>query len=77
MSWVGGDLPNREQYLAELMEYVRLPLLSQDYLIQRVEEEPLLKQDTQCKFRHFVYSILGVLYRSFANVGMNYDCLEW
>ncbi|XP_063588131.1 ring canal kelch homolog [Penaeus indicus] len=49
MSWVGGDLPNREQYLAELMEYVRLPLLSQDYLIQRVEEEPLLKQDTQCK----------------------------
>lgn len=49
MSWVNGDLANREQYLAELMEYVRLPLLSQDYLIQRVEEEPLLKQDAQCK----------------------------
>ena len=52
MSWVNGDLANREQYLAELMEYVRLPLLSQDYLIQRVEEEPLLKQDAQCKFTH-------------------------
>lgn len=67
MSWVGGDLPNREQYLAELMEYVRLPLLSQDYLIQRVEEEPLLKQDTQCKFGHFVtlswYLVFEVFYR--------------
>ena len=50
MSWVNGDLSNREQYLAELVEYVRLPLLSQDYLIQRVEEEPLLKQDAQCKY---------------------------
>lgn len=50
MSWVSGDLANREQYLAELMEYVRLPLLSQDYLIQRVEEEPLLKQDAQCMY---------------------------
>ncbi|XP_064120222.1 ring canal kelch homolog [Macrobrachium nipponense] len=49
MSWVSGDLTSREQYLAELMEYVRLPLLPQDYLIQRVEEEPLLKQDTQCE----------------------------
>lgn len=49
MGWVGADLTNREQHLAELMEYVRLPLLSQDYLIQRVEEEPLLKQDSQCK----------------------------
>lgn len=50
MSWVNGDLAIREAYLAELMEYVRLPLLSQDYLIQRVEEEPLLKQDAQCKY---------------------------
>ncbi|CAL4174371.1 unnamed protein product, partial [Meganyctiphanes norvegica] len=49
MSWVGAELSSREQQLAELMEYVRLPLLSQDYLIQRVEEEPLLKHDTQCK----------------------------
>lgn len=33
------------------MEHVRLPLLSQDYLMQRVEEEPLLKLNLQCKFK--------------------------
>ena len=32
-----------------LVEHVRLPLLSQDYLIQRVETEPLLKADSSCK----------------------------
>lgn len=31
------------------MEHVRLPLLSQEYLVQRVEEEPLLKSDLKCK----------------------------
>lgn len=31
------------------MEHVRLPLLSQEYLVQRVEEEPLLKTDLKCK----------------------------
>lgn len=31
------------------MEYVRLPLLSQEYLVQRVEKEPLLKDDLLCK----------------------------
>jgi kelch-like protein 2/3 len=31
------------------MEHVRLPLLSQDFLIQRVEEEPLVKNNTVCK----------------------------
>ena len=49
MGWVSADLSSREQHLAELMEHVRLPLLSQDYLVQRVEEEPLLKSNTLCK----------------------------
>ncbi|XP_025837094.1 ring canal kelch homolog [Agrilus planipennis] len=49
ISWVQHDLENRRQYLAILMEHVRLPLMSQDYLVQRVEEEPLLKSDLQCK----------------------------
>mgnify|MGYP006365253981 CR=1 FL=1 len=31
------------------MEHVRLPLLSQDFLIQRVEEEPLIKNNSVCK----------------------------
>lgn len=49
MSWINYDLDNREHYLPQLMENVRLPLLSQDYLVQRVEEEPLLKASPQCK----------------------------
>ncbi|XP_045476736.1 ring canal kelch homolog [Harmonia axyridis] len=49
IGWVQHDLDNRRKHLASLMEHVRLPLLSQDYLVQRVEEEPLLKVDLQCK----------------------------
>lgn len=50
IAWVNHDLEKRKEYLAELMEHVRLPLLSQEYLVQRVEEEPLLKTNLQCKF---------------------------
>ncbi|XP_057671404.1 ring canal kelch homolog [Diorhabda carinulata] len=49
VAWVQNDLENRKQHLSSLMEYVRLPLMSQEYLVQRVEEEPLLKTDLQCK----------------------------
>lgn len=49
IAWVQHDLDVRRKHLASLMEHVRLPLLSQDYLVQRVEEEPLLKADLQCK----------------------------
>ena len=31
------------------MEHVRLPLLSQDYLLNRVDSEPLLKTNDSCK----------------------------
>lgn len=49
ISWVHHDLEKRQKNLALLMEHVRLPLLSQEYLVQRVEEEPLLKANLQCK----------------------------
>nr|CAD7445133.1 unnamed protein product [Timema bartmani] len=49
IGWVHHDLHTRQVYLAELMEHVRLPLMSQEYLVQRVEEEPLLKANLQCK----------------------------
>jgi kelch-like protein 2/3 len=48
VSWVQHDRESRQSHLAELMEYVRLPLLTQDYLVQHVEEEPLLKVNLQC-----------------------------
>lgn len=49
VAWVHHDTESRQSHLAELMEHVRLPLLSQEYLVQRVEEEPLLKANLQCK----------------------------
>lgn len=49
IAWVHHDVDNRQKHLASLMEHVRLPLMSQEYLVQRVEEEPLLKEDLQCK----------------------------
>ncbi|KAK7112668.1 kelch-like protein 2 [Littorina saxatilis] len=49
MSWVNHDLQNREDRLESLLEHVRLPLMSQDYIVQRVEEEPLIKGNSRCK----------------------------
>lgn len=57
ISWVHHDLDNRQNDLALLMEHVRLPLLSQEYLVQRVEEEPLLKANLQCEFAIEVMSL--------------------
>ncbi len=39
----------RSQFLPALIEHVRLPLLSQEFLIQRVETEPLLRLNSACK----------------------------
>jgi len=49
ISWIQHDLDIRSQFLPVLIEHVRLPLLSQEYLIQRVETEPLLKTNSSCK----------------------------
>ncbi|XP_058121603.1 ring canal kelch homolog [Anopheles ziemanni] len=49
ITWIQYDVDGRQHNLAELMGHVRLPLLSQDYLVQRVEKEHLMKDDLQCK----------------------------
>lgn len=49
VAWVQHDLSARQECISQLMEHVRLPLMSQDYLVQRVEDEPLIKSDTHCK----------------------------
>lgn len=40
------------------MEHVRLPLLSMDYLIQRVEGEPLFKANLACKLNLIFLGLL-------------------
>ncbi|KAK2726496.1 hypothetical protein QYM36_000814 [Artemia franciscana] len=49
IAWVNHEGETRSQHLPTLMEQVRLPLVSQDFLVQRVEEEPLLRSSSQCK----------------------------
>lgn len=49
IAWIQSDPILRQCFLSELMEHVRLPLLSQEYLVLKVEKEPLLKADLLCK----------------------------
>ncbi|XP_057297564.1 kelch-like protein 2 [Hydractinia symbiolongicarpus] len=48
-AWVYYNRQNRDHYFPELMQHVRLPLLSRDYLVDRVETESLMKQCSACK----------------------------
>lgn len=46
--WVNHASNSRKDILPKLMEHVRLPLASKEYLLKRVEEEPLLKNSLEC-----------------------------
>ena len=48
-AWVDYSRTQREQHFQELIQHVRLPLLSRDYLVDRVEVEPLMKRCSGCK----------------------------
>jgi len=49
VTWVNHDPEHRKDCLAQLMEHVRLPLLSREYLVSRVETETLVKNNNMCK----------------------------
>lgn len=49
IAWIQFDPTERQKHVADLMQNVRLPLLPQEYLVSRVENEPLLKEDINCK----------------------------
>ncbi|XP_022090242.1 kelch-like protein 17 [Acanthaster planci] len=47
--WVRADMPTRQRYVAKLMERVRLPLLTRDFLVNTVETEPIIRSSPECK----------------------------
>lgn len=49
ISWIRCDPATRDQYTAKLMEHVRLPFLSKEYITQRVDKESLLEGNIICK----------------------------
>ncbi|EDW39735.1 GL15763 [Drosophila persimilis] len=49
IAWLRYDVPMREQFTSALMEHVRLPFLSKEYITQRVDKELLLEGNIICK----------------------------
>uniref|UniRef100_A0A8C7FKC6 Kelch-like protein 3 n=1 Tax=Oncorhynchus kisutch TaxID=8019 RepID=A0A8C7FKC6_ONCKI len=49
VAWIKHNKEARLEHMPKLMEHVRLPLLSRDYLVQVVEEEALIKNNNICK----------------------------
>merc|ERR1712223_2016713 len=49
ISWVNHNSDHRGHHLPQLMEHVRLPLLSRDYLLKRVDGEGLFQTYPECK----------------------------
>ncbi|XP_008186424.1 ring canal kelch homolog [Acyrthosiphon pisum] len=47
--WVKHELGSRECVLPQLMEHVRLPLISNNYILNKVIEESLIKDCIECK----------------------------
>ncbi|XP_033642334.1 kelch-like protein 17 [Asterias rubens] len=47
--WVRTDLQPRLKYVDKLMELVRLPLLTRDFLVNNVETEPIIRGSPECK----------------------------
>ncbi|XP_008178316.1 kelch-like protein 3 isoform X2 [Acyrthosiphon pisum] len=57
IQWIKHDLDSRKQILPQLMEHVRLPLTSKDYILKNVVDEPLLNN---C-FKYYVIEALHCL----------------
>lgn len=50
VAWVGFCQEKRKEHLPDLLEHVRMPLLSKDYLVEKVNEHTLMKNaDGKCK----------------------------
>lgn len=49
MIWIKHNEDERQKLLAQLLQHVRLPKLSQETLVKIQDEHPLLKSDTECK----------------------------
>lgn len=49
LAWVKHDLEKRSQHVARLMQHVRLPLISREFLTTHVDDEPLVRDTPECK----------------------------
>ena len=49
LGWINYDLENRREFFVDLMEHIRLPLVSPYYLVDVVENEELFNLSPRCK----------------------------
>ncbi|XP_074621163.1 kelch-like protein 18 [Acropora palmata] len=49
IAWARQDVDERQSFLAELLEQIRLPTLSPHFLVDEVEKEELIRQDIACR----------------------------
>lgn len=49
LNWIKHDLVEREKYVAQLMNHVRLPLVCRDFLMSCVETESLIRDNPHCR----------------------------
>lgn len=49
INWVKFDVDNRREFVRDLLPFVRLPLLTRECLMSRVESEELIRNTPDCK----------------------------
>lgn len=54
MKWIKYDRENHIKHLPDLMEYIRLPIVSQTFFECTVNKEPLLKLNNNCNYIIFL-----------------------
>jgi kelch-like protein 17 (actinfilin) len=49
IAWIKHELPERKAHVYKLLRHVRLPLISREFLMSRVDTEPLVRESAECR----------------------------
>ncbi|XP_028406547.1 kelch-like protein 20 [Dendronephthya gigantea] len=49
LKWVSFNISERSKFLPQILENVRLPLISKDYLLSKIDNEPLIRVNMACR----------------------------
>ena len=49
LKWVSFNISERSKLLPRILENVRLPLISKDYLLSKIDHEPLIRLNMACR----------------------------
>ena len=49
LRWINHDIDNRKQYLRILFEILRLPLVQPEYLLENIDKNNLVQENSECR----------------------------